>query len=338
MIVAMPERQGQGRSDAVRVGVMLPSRETAMTGEHDGPGLIAFAGAAEAAGFDSVWTGDSPLARTRMDPLPLLAAAAAATTRVGLGTCAFTAVLRHPLLAAHSAATVDQLSGGRLILGLGAGFPMPESKREFEMLDVPFAGRSARLDEMAALWRELWSPQAPAGGLAGAHRETDARPGVLPAAQPGGPPLWLAGGDTAGVIQRTAALYDGWLPFLPDSARYARAWNAIRDRASQLGRDVIPALYATIHLDGDEDHATNALDAYLRAYYGRPLTEMAVIQASFAGSPQHCLDWLGRYIDAGARYLVLRLGAIQPRPQLDLAAEPLPLLRTIRPAVQCREG
>jgi alkanesulfonate monooxygenase SsuD/methylene tetrahydromethanopterin reductase-like flavin-dependent oxidoreductase (luciferase family) len=329
----MTERQGQSRSDAVRVGVLLPSRETAMTGEHDGPGVVAFARDAEAAGFDSIWTGDSPLARIRMDPMPLLAAVAATTTRVALGTAAFTVALRHPLLAAHSAATVDQLSGGRLILGLGAGFPVPESRREFETLGVPFADRSARLDEIVALWRDLWWVPALAGDLSGAHSELDARPRLLPAARRGGPPLWLAGGDTAGVIQRVAARYDGWLPFLPDPARYARAWDAIRDRASQLGRDVVPGLYATIHLGDDEGQATDALDAYLRAYYGRPLTELAAFQASCAGSPQHCLDWLGGYIDAGARHIVLRLGAIQPRSQLDLAAEFLPLLRTVGPTV-----
>lgn len=99
----------------IEIGMLLPSRETAMTGEHDGSGVVAFARDAEAAGFDSVWTGDSPLARIRMDPLPLLAAAAAVTTRVSVGTAAFTAALRHPLLAAHGAATVDQVSGGRLI-------------------------------------------------------------------------------------------------------------------------------------------------------------------------------------------------------------------------------
>jgi alkanesulfonate monooxygenase SsuD/methylene tetrahydromethanopterin reductase-like flavin-dependent oxidoreductase (luciferase family) len=321
----------------VRVGVLLPSRETAMTGQHDGPGLLAFAGDAEAAGFDSVWAGDSPLARIRMDPMALLAAAAAATTHVSLGTAAYTPALRHPLLAAHSAASVDQLSGGRLILGLGAGFPVPESKREFETLGAPFAGRSGRLDETAALWRELWSASVPARGFAGQrHWDTDAHPDVLPAARPGGPPLWLAGGDTTGAIQRTAALYDGWLPFLPDSARYARAWDAIRERA-QRSRDITPGLYATIHLNGDEGNARAALDTYLRAYYARPLTEMEVIQANFSGSAQHCLDWLGRYIDAGARHIVLRLGTTQPRAQLELAAGLLPSLRTIRADAQCRE-
>src|SRR5215212_8228997 len=81
----------------LRVGIMSPSRETAMTGKHDARGLIEFARAAEEARFDSVWVGDSLLARTRAEPLSILAAVAAMTERVTLGTAALIAPLRHPL-------------------------------------------------------------------------------------------------------------------------------------------------------------------------------------------------------------------------------------------------
>ena len=84
------------------------------------------------------------------------------------------APLRLPLLTAAQAATVDQLSGGRLILGLGSGAPLPESRREFEAVGMPFAGRGARLDKAVTLWRETWNGQ---GEFADA----------LPAARPGGP-------------------------------------------------------------------------------------------------------------------------------------------------------
>lgn len=298
--------------DVVRVGVMLPSRETAMSGAHDAAELMAFATDAEQAGFDSVWAGDSPLARPRMDPMALLAATAARTTRVRLGTAALTAALRHPLLGAHTAASVDQLAGGRLVLALGAGFPIPESRAEFEALGVPFRGRSHRLDSTVAVWRSVWAE----------------RSSSLPPVQPGGPQLWLAGGDAPGVIERSARLYDGWLPFLPDAERYAAAYRTIQDRAADEGRQVTPGMYATVHIDLDEDRARRGLDEYLRAYYGRSLQEMAPIQASCAGSSQRCLEWLASYVQAGARHLVLRFGSVDSRHQLHLAAdELLPALR-----------
>ena len=168
---------------------MLPSRETAMTGRHDARDCIGVAKAAEVAGFDSVWVGDSLLARTRAEPLSILSAVSAVTERVGLGTAALIAPLRHPLLAAAQAATVDQLSGGRLILGLGSGAPLPESRREFDAVAMPFAGRATRLDEAVTLWRRTWDGQ---GEFADALGGT------------GGPPVWLAGGDTPKVIERVS--------------------------------------------------------------------------------------------------------------------------------------
>lgn len=289
---------------------MLPSRETAMTGEHDARGLVEFARAAEAAGFDSVWVGDSLLARTRAEPLSILAAVAAATERVAVGTAALIGPLRHPLLAASQAATVDQLSGGRLILGLGSGAPLPESRREFDAVGMPFAGRGARLDKTIALWRETWSGQ---GEFADA----------LPPARTGGPPVWLAGGDSTKVIERVSATYDGWLPYLPDVNAYARAWDRIR---AQAVRDVTPALYATVNLNGAR--ADDELDQYLRAYYGQPLDVMRHVQAIRGGSVQECLDWLARYVDAGARHLILRVGSLTAHPE-SVAEQLLPALKEI---------
>jgi alkanesulfonate monooxygenase SsuD/methylene tetrahydromethanopterin reductase-like flavin-dependent oxidoreductase (luciferase family) len=297
-------------STPVRVGLMLPSRETAMTGRHDARGLVEFAKASEEAGFDSVWVGDSLLARTRAEPLSVLSAVAAVTTRLALGTAALIGPLRHPLLAAAQAATVDQLSAGRLILGLGSGAPLPESRREFDAVGMPFAGRGARLDKTVTLWRETWSGQ---GEFAEA----------LPPARLGGPPVWLAGGDTTKVIERVAATYDGWLPYLPDVNAYARAWDRIR---AQAVREVTPALYATVNLSGARAGAE--LDEYLRAYYGQPLDVMRHVQAICGGTVDECLDWLARYVDAGARHLILRIGSLTVHPE-SVAERLLPALKEI---------
>lgn len=291
------------------IGIMLPSRETAMTGRHDARGLIEFARIAEESGFDSVWTGDSVLARTRVDPLTLLAAVSAGTSRVGLGTAALVGPLRPPILAAAQAATVDQLSSGRLILGLGSGSPLPESRREFEALAMPFTGRARRLDEAVRLWRQAWSGET---GFSG-----------LPPARAGGPPLWLAGGDSDRVIARVAQGYDGWLPYLPDAGAYARAWERISELTS---RTVTPALYATVCIDTERSRARDTLDTYTRAYYRQPLDVISSFQAICGGSAEECAHWLTGYIEAGARHLVLRIGVLDPHPQM-IADQLLPLLR-----------
>ncbi|MFI9024020.1 LLM class flavin-dependent oxidoreductase [Streptomyces sp. NPDC053560] len=308
------------RTDGRRplVGVLLPTREAAINGDHTVAPLLDFAREAERLGYDSVWTGDSLLARPRLDPVVVLAAAAAVTTRVTLGTAAFTAALRHPLLGAHQLASLDRAAGGRLVAGLGAGFPVPETAAEFAAVDVAYTGRFARLDETVRRWREVWRGEPATEGPPGAF-------GRLPTpSSPAGPPLWLAGSDTPRVLARTAELYDGWLPFLPDAGAYARAWERIGELAAERGRPadaVTPGLYATVAVDPDRAAARKQLDAYTQAYYGRSLDQMAEFQACGYGSAQECAEWLGGYVRAGARHVILRIGSLDPGAQRDQLAE-----------------
>jgi alkanesulfonate monooxygenase SsuD/methylene tetrahydromethanopterin reductase-like flavin-dependent oxidoreductase (luciferase family) len=215
-----------------------------------------------------------------------------------------------------------------LFRSLGAGFPVPEPRHEFDALGATFDDRVRRLDEGARLWRHVWSGAGQRDGFQSRYWQLPPGASGLPAARPGGPPLWLASGDGAGVIARVAASYDGWLPYLPSPERYRRAWAVIRERAGEQGREVTPGLYATVHLDPDRHRAERELDAYVHAYYGRSLAEMRGIQAFFAGPAPACADWLESYLDAGTRHLVLRLGAIPLRRQLErVAVDLLPALR-----------
>src|SRR5471032_3489581 len=102
-----------------RLGYLLPTRECIMEGVHETAPLLALAEKAEALGFDSVWVGDSLLARPRHDPLTLLAAVAARTRKVEMGTAVLLPALRNPVVLAHQVATLDRLCEGRLILGVG---------------------------------------------------------------------------------------------------------------------------------------------------------------------------------------------------------------------------
>src|SRR4051794_13069362 len=156
--MSRPPRPDQPAADPpLSIGLLLPTREQAINGAFEAAPLLDLARRAEALGFDSVWVGDSLIARPRLEPLTVLAAAAAVTTRVTLGTAALTAVLRPPLIGAHTVATLDHVARSRLILGLGAGFPLPETKEEFGAAGADFTTRVGRLDETVALWRQAWN-------------------------------------------------------------------------------------------------------------------------------------------------------------------------------------
>jgi alkanesulfonate monooxygenase SsuD/methylene tetrahydromethanopterin reductase-like flavin-dependent oxidoreductase (luciferase family) len=312
-------------------GVLLPTREMAMTGRFGMAPLLNFARAAERLGFDSVWAGDSLLARPRLDPVVVLSAAAAVTQRITLGTAAMTAALRHPLVGANLVTSLDHASGARLTLGVGSGFPIPESAHEFAAVGASFAGRAARLDEIVRLWRQAWRGEE--GTFAGDYWQVDGIDRLPPPARLGGPPVWLAGSDTPRVLARVAQHYDGWLPFLPSAARYHEAWTRIRDLAAGLGRRdnaITPALYATVNVNPDRRRAEDELERYVQSYYGRSLATMTEIQAYGYGSAAECADWLADYVRAGARHVVLRIGSPRPERQLaEIAEVLLPAVRSL---------
>ena len=320
-------------SDRLRIGVLLPTREQAITGALDAPALVDFAAEAEELGFDSVWAGDSLVARPRLDPLIVLSAAAAATRRIELGTAALTAALRHPLIGANMITSLDHAADGRLTLGLGSGFPIPETEREFAAVGAQYTGRAGRLDEIVELWRHAWNsgrPGAPAE-YRGRYLHAEDLDRLPAPARPGGPPLWLAGSDTPAVLRRVARRYDGWLPFLPSPTAYRDAWQRISELREEAGRPadaITPGFYATISVNPDKAAAMEELEHYVRGYYRNSLEAMARIQAYGWGSAQECAHWLAGYVEAGARHIIIRIGSLTPQKLLEEVAQ------TVLPAVR----
>jgi alkanesulfonate monooxygenase SsuD/methylene tetrahydromethanopterin reductase-like flavin-dependent oxidoreductase (luciferase family) len=272
--------------------------------------LIDFAVRAEKLGFDSLWVNDSLLS-PRIEALTMLAAVAPATQRVTLGTATLLPVLRRPLHAAQTIASLDLLAGGRLVLAVGAGFPGRFGQPLHTLSEVPWAGRFKRLDETVALWRQLWATQETQSFHGDLFSFDDIPPGTDPF-QPGGPPIWL-GGATPAALARTGRAYDGWLPYPPDPADYARGLASAHEAAGSAGRDpskVTPALMVTLALTDDVVTGRTILEQYSRANYGVPLEVLETIQSVTAGPPEHVAAWLGRYLDAGARHVVCRIAAM----------------------------
>ena len=288
---------------AAETGLLLPSREVLLWANSDLALLIEAAVRAEKAGYDSVWVGDSLLARPRGEPLTLLGAVAGATSRVRLGTAVLLPLLRHPLSLAHGLATLDRIAHGRLVVGVGPGAELPGTHAELKALGLPSDRRVSAMLSAIERMRRLWRNDET--GI-----ELQPRP-----LQPGGPPIWL-GGSGPRMLRLAGTTFDGWLPFSPTPSDYASGFRAVREAAEGAGRDpdgIATGAYLTVAVGDDSREATGMLDAYMRAYYGVPAEVMAKAQACHAGTIESASEWFAAYRDAGARHLVVRLA----RPDLS---------------------
>src|SRR5205814_3460371 len=119
--------------------------------------LLDLSESVEELGFDSVWVGDSLFSKPRYEPIALLSAISQRTRRVKLGTACLVTSTRNPLYLALEWATLDQLSGGRTVLGACMGNPEHGVRREFEALGLPFGRRAAVFEEGLAGLRSLWA-------------------------------------------------------------------------------------------------------------------------------------------------------------------------------------
>src|ERR1700674_334734 len=277
--------------------LLLPSREALLWAGSD-LGFVVEAGRrAEQAGYDSVWVGDSLLARPRGEPLTLLGAVAGATSRVTVGTAVLLPLLRHPLALAHALATVDRIAKGRLIVGIGPGAELPGTHAELAALGVPSDRRVTAMLAGTDRIRKLWRNEE-------TGHQLEPRP-----FRPGGPPFWL-GGSGPRMLRLAGTTFDGWLPFSPTPAEYESGLGAVHEAAERAGRDpstIATGAYLTVALADTPGAAAGQLDMYMRAYYGVPAEVMSRAQACHAGTLESAAEWFAAYRAAGARHLVVRL-------------------------------
>jgi alkanesulfonate monooxygenase SsuD/methylene tetrahydromethanopterin reductase-like flavin-dependent oxidoreductase (luciferase family) len=280
---------------------------------------LALAERAEGLGFDSIWVGDSILARPRHEPLTLLSAVAARTRRAELGTAVLLPALRNPVVLAHGIATLDQISEGRFILGVGIASDVANIRAEFLACGVPFDKRVGRMLEGLRLARELWTGKPVTWN--GRWVMENVTLGPVPH-RPGGPPIWI-GGMVRASLERVGRLYEGWFPNAPDPERWRAQWADIQGIAREAGRDpgkLTGAVYLTLTIDDNATEADGRMNAFIESYYGRPAAEMRARQATYAGPAEGAAAWLSSWVRAGASHLVLRFAGDHRR-HLDAIAK-----------------
>jgi probable F420-dependent oxidoreductase len=281
----------------------------------------------EALGFESVWCGDHiSFHQPLYESLTLLASYASITSRIRLGTAVYLLALRPPAVAAKITATVDALSEGRLIFGVGVG---GENPKEFEVCGVPHRERGARVTEAIDVVRALWrdTPASFKGRFTQFERVSiDPKPVQKP-----GPPIWI-GGRSDAALARAGRQGDGWVSYVVTPERYAQSLEKIRAAGAAAGRKLdgfVAAHLTFITVGRDYEHARASWVAYLSKRYAQDFGPLAE-KYGVIGTPQQCAERLEAFRAAGCQYFLLSTIA-DPREQREqletIAAEILPRMR-----------
>jgi probable F420-dependent oxidoreductase len=226
------------------IGCHLPNQGPLATGE----AVVTFAREADRRGVASLWvsdhvifprtaTGSYPGGRfphppdtPYLEPVVTLAAAAVCTTHARLGTSVFILGHRHPVVMAKMLTSIDALSGGRLICGVGVGW----WREELEILGAPFQRRGRQADEILRVFTTLWSEDNPSfEGEFFRFRDLGFAP--KPVQKPR-PPIWV-GGDSPGAFRRVVTLGDGWHATSKSPGELREALPRLRAAADRAGRD-----------------------------------------------------------------------------------------------------
>jgi probable F420-dependent oxidoreductase len=273
---------------------------------------------AEQLGYDSVWVSDHvvvPRARigylgeSVFDPLMTLGVVAGATSRVRLGTTVLIVPYRNAVVTAKMVSTLDALSGGRVILGVGVGW-MPD---ESAILGVPFAERGVMTDEYLAAMRELWtSPEPSFSGRSTRFADLTFEP--KPVQKPH-PPIWV-GGDSRAALRRVVAVGAAWHPINRAPAELRAGTAEIARLCQARARTELPALCPR--------HDVCVLGP------GQPARPSARPGHALVGEPPVVIERLRELADCGARHVVLEFLAADAR---ELDAQLLAFAERVRPAV-----
>jgi alkanesulfonate monooxygenase SsuD/methylene tetrahydromethanopterin reductase-like flavin-dependent oxidoreductase (luciferase family) len=280
----------------LRVGVMLPL----FSG--DPRAVLDSATSAEAMGFDGVFAMDHVFPpgaasdRAALEAFTMLAAASAVTSRIALGTLVTRAILRPPGMTAKLAATVDLISAGRLILGVGTGDALDRGEHvAFGLPELGPAERRAHLEETIRAWKDLFTGREATGGRL-VPRLTG--PLLPPPVRNGGPPIWI-GGRSEAIVRIAARVADGWNGWGPDLEEFTARTRLLQDEAGRAGRDGVEATWSGIVLVSESE---SEAEVGVRARDARGMAPVA-----WSGGADRFAAFLVDLASAGATWAVVVL-------------------------------
>jgi alkanesulfonate monooxygenase SsuD/methylene tetrahydromethanopterin reductase-like flavin-dependent oxidoreductase (luciferase family) len=313
------------------LGMLIPTRQAVLASRERPPlePMWELARRAEGAGVDGLWVGDSITARPRVEVLTTLAYLAAITRRPRLGTAVLLPALRKPVELALTLANIDQLAGGRLVVGVGTGAAVEPNRREAEALGIDIAQRGKLLSETLDVMCRLWSGETVTFEGTG-YRLQEIALAPLPLQRPG-PPVLVTCGNAGKIldaqVRRVARFGAGIIvtQVTPDDLRAVR--TQLGPRLAALDRDLATmeiAVYCTVRIDEDRARAQQAIADFTTAYYGRAVPE----RSAAAGAADVAIQTIRDYHDAGATHVIVRFAGDDQLEQFGrFEREVLPALR-----------
>ena len=294
----------------------------------DAQALVEFGVRMEELGYDSLWVWDHILLGVNphfpiIDALSLLTAVAARTKTIKLGTGILVLPLRNPLIHAKQLSSMDQLSQGRLILGLASGW----YEREFDAIGVPFNKRGKIMDENLEIMTRLWKEDMVSEEV-GPYNMRSSVMFPKPVQQPR-PPI-LIGGYVDRVLERSAVKGDGWLTYFYTPEGFTKSWNKIVGFAEEADKD--PATLLNCNqlpiMIGDSRAAVEApMTEWLNSEWDFASWSDSSIDSAIMGTVDDCVEQLQAHIDVGVQKLIFVPYKYEPDQVEVIAKEIIPRLR-----------
>lgn len=286
---------GLALQNYVAAGESLGSRE-----------LLRLGVTAENLGFTSVWVWDHLLLGSQkvfpvQESLSVLTAVAVSTEVVRLGTGILILPIRNPIELAKRVATIDDLSNGRVTLGVAAGW----YEREFRACGVLFETRGKQLETNIEIMRKLWSEDRVTGTY-GRYELKNVNMEPKPIQKPN-IPLWL-GGYTEKAHERLGRLGDGWVSYFYNPESFKRSWERILENTQRASRD--PTKLGNCNMlpvrvgDNMED-SSQILKAFIGKYCDLPAWSEATAESGIVGSAKDCIASIESYVEAGVQNIVI---------------------------------